>query len=126
MPASSHAPRSPSRASVGAVKPAQLRAFCLGLPDAVEEFPFNATTSVFKVGGKVFAITGLGDRPLRVSVKCDPELGEQLRAGYEGIEPGYHLNKRHWITIRVNSDVPARLIRDLVEDSHDLVRPRRR
>jgi predicted DNA-binding protein (MmcQ/YjbR family) len=108
------------------VKPARLHAFCLGLPDAVEEFPFNETTSVFKVGGKVFAITALGARPLRVSVKCDPELGEQLRAGYEGIEPGYHLNKRHWITITVGADVPDRLVRDLVEDSHDLVRPRRR
>src|SRR5215213_3505640 len=108
------------------MKPAQLHALCLGLPDAVEEFPFNQTTSVFKVAGKVFAITDLGSRPLRVTVKCDPELSEQLRAGYQGIQPGYHLNKRHWITIRVNLDVPDRLIRDLVEDSHDLVRPRAR
>jgi predicted DNA-binding protein (MmcQ/YjbR family) len=106
--------------------PAQLRRLCMGLADATEEFPFNdPQVSVFKVGGKIFAIANLASRPLTVSVKCDPELALQLRAAHDGIEPGYHLNKRHWITVDVERDVSRQLVRGLVEDSYDLVRPRR-
>ena len=79
--------------------PAQLRRHCLKLAGAEETFPFGPETSVFKVGGKMFALTALKRKPLTVSVKCEPELGEQLRASYEEIEPGYHLNKRHWLTV---------------------------
>jgi predicted DNA-binding protein (MmcQ/YjbR family) len=79
--------------------------------------------SVFKVAGKVFAISKLVAEPLRVSVKCDPGLAEQLRRDHAGITPGYHLNKRHWITIDAAADVDAALIRDLVQDSHALVNP---
>jgi predicted DNA-binding protein (MmcQ/YjbR family) len=104
----------------------ELRAHCLAMPGAVEEYPFGPTTSVFKVGGKIFAIGSLARDPLEISLKCEPELSELLRAGHEAIAPGYHLNKRHWITVTVGGDAPDSLVRDLVEDSYDLVRPRRK
>jgi predicted DNA-binding protein (MmcQ/YjbR family) len=103
------------------VSPAQLRRLCLAQIGAVEEFPFGSETSVFKVGGKMFALAQLTRRPLRVSVKCEPELGEQLRGTYEAIEPGYHLNKRHWLTVTCGGDASDELIRELVAGSYDLV-----
>jgi predicted DNA-binding protein (MmcQ/YjbR family) len=105
---------------------AELREWCLTMPGAEETFPFSPGVSVFKTHGKVFAISAVGRDPLQVSVKCDPGLGEQLRASYAAIVPGYHLDKRHWITITVNADVADAHVRDLVEDSCDLVRPRPR
>lgn len=102
----------------------ELRELCLGLPATTEEFVFNdPEVSVFKVAGKVFAISKLTAEPLHISVKCDPGLAEQLRRDHDGIAPGYHLNKRHWITIDADSDVDGRLVRDLVEDSYALVNP---
>jgi predicted DNA-binding protein (MmcQ/YjbR family) len=94
--------------------PAALRRRCLALPGATEEFPFDAENSVFKVAGKIFAISRLDGRPLRVSVKCDPGLAEQLRAGYPAITPGYHLNKRHWNTIVLDGSVPDAMVRDMI------------
>jgi predicted DNA-binding protein (MmcQ/YjbR family) len=108
------------------VNPAALRKWCLGMPGSVEEFPFGPQTSVFKIGGKIFAIAALESAPLSVSVKCDPELAEGLRGAHEGIVPGYHLNKRHWITVTLGADVPDQAVRDLIEDSYDLVKPRAR
>jgi predicted DNA-binding protein (MmcQ/YjbR family) len=108
------------------VDAAELRSCCLGMPGAVEEYPFGPTASVFKVGGKIFAIASLAAEPLDISLKCEPEIGELLRAGHDPIVPGYHLNKRHWITVTLGADAPDPLIRDLIEDSYDLVRPRRK
>ena len=104
--------------------PAQLRRFCLGLEDAEETFPFGAETSVFKVRGKMFALVALRRKPLQVSVKCEPELGEQLRGTYDEIAPGYHLNKRHWLTITCGGAAPDELVRELVGGSYELVAPR--
>jgi len=103
---------------------AELRRFCLALKDAREEFPFGAETSVFKVGGKMFALSALAAEPLRVSVKCEPELGEELRGTYPEIQPGYHLNKRHWLTVTCGGGAPDELLRELVAGSYDLVAPR--
>ena len=100
---------------------AALRRWCLAQRGAVEEFPFGPEHSVFKAGGKMFAITALERTPLEVSAKCDPELAVQLRATYAAIRPGYHLNKRHWNTITLDGSLPDRLVRDLIEDSYDLV-----
>ncbi|MFF1368212.1 MmcQ/YjbR family DNA-binding protein [Streptomyces virginiae] len=100
--------------------PEQLRAFCLGFNAAVEEFPFTPETSVFKVLGKVFALSALDGEPLKVNLKCDPELTVRLREEHEAIVPGYHMNKRHWNTVTV-SGVPDTMLRELVEDSYDLV-----
>ena len=100
----------------------ELAAACLALPGAVEERPFpDPEVTVFKVGGKIFAITRLAGDPLRVSLKCEPDLAEQLRASYPAITPGYHLNKRHWNTVALDGSLPWRLVLDMIEDSHDLV-----
>ena len=102
------------------MKPAELRSACLAHPGSEEQSPFGPETSVFKVAGKVFALSPLGSPPLRVSLKCEPGLAEELRAAYPAIGPGYHLNKRHWNTVEV-AGVPAKLLRDMIEDSYDLV-----
>jgi predicted DNA-binding protein (MmcQ/YjbR family) len=98
-----------------------LRRRCLAFPGAEETFPFNPETSVFKVAGKMFALSRLADRPLKVSLKCEPDLAEQLRASHPEVTPGYHLNKRHWNTVLVEGSLPATLVADLIEDSYDLV-----
>jgi predicted DNA-binding protein (MmcQ/YjbR family) len=98
-----------------------LRAWCLRQPGAVEEFPFGPEHSVFKVAGKIFALSALERTPLEVSVKCEPELAAALRRSYGAIRPGYHLNKRHWNTITLDGSLSDRLVRDMVEDSYDLV-----
>ncbi|MFE5028352.1 MmcQ/YjbR family DNA-binding protein [Streptomyces sp. NPDC056656] len=100
--------------------PQELRALCLSFNAAVEEFPFNPDTSVFKVLGKLFALTNLDARPLTVNLKCDPEDAVRLRADHEAIVPGWHMNKRHWNTVTV-AELPDRMVRELVEDSYDLV-----
>jgi predicted DNA-binding protein (MmcQ/YjbR family) len=101
---------------------AELRTYCLSLPGATESFPFEPAVSVFKApGGKMFAITTEASTPSDVSVKCDPDIGAALRAEYESIVPGYHLNKRHWITVTLGRDVPDARVRELVLDSYDLV-----
>jgi predicted DNA-binding protein (MmcQ/YjbR family) len=103
------------------VTPAQLRRLCLKFGGVEETFPFGPETSVFKVGGKMFALAQLKRKPLRVSVKCEPEVGEQLRGSYDEIEPGYHLNKRHWLTVTFGGSASDELVRELVAGSYDLV-----
>jgi predicted DNA-binding protein (MmcQ/YjbR family) len=99
----------------------ELRAWCLRQPGAIEGFPFGPEHSVFKVEGKMFALSALDRTPLEVSVKCDPDLAVQLRASYPSIRPGYHLNKRHWNTITIDGTLSDQLLCDLLEDSYDLV-----
>jgi predicted DNA-binding protein (MmcQ/YjbR family) len=99
----------------------ELRETCLAMPGAIEDFPFSPDNSVFKVAGKIFAISNLTAEPLRVSLKCEPGLAEQLRAGHAAITPGYHLNKRHWNTVVVDGSVPDAMVSDMIEDSYDLV-----
>lgn len=99
----------------------ELRRWCLEQSGATEEFPFGPETSVFKVAGKLFALSALERAPLEVSAKCEPELAAQLRHSYPAIRPGYHLNKRHWNTITLDGSLPDQLVRDLVEDSYDLI-----
>jgi predicted DNA-binding protein (MmcQ/YjbR family) len=98
-----------------------LRALCLGFPGAEETYPFGPRTTVFKVHRKIFAIAALDADPPSISLKCEPALAQQLRREHSAVTPGYHLNKRHWNTVRVDGSLPAQLLRDLVEDSYDLV-----
>ena len=100
---------------------ASLRKRCLEAAEAVEEFPFGPRVSVFKVGGKMFALSDLNAEPLKVSLKCDPELAKQLRATYDAVAPGYHLNKQHWNTITLDGSLSDDVVHDLIEDSYDLV-----
>jgi len=76
---------------------------------------------VFKVAGKMFALSRLDGEPLSVSLKCEPMLAEQLRAAHACITPGYHLNKRHWNTVLLDGTLSEQMVADLVEDSYDLV-----
>ena len=98
-----------------------LRTRCLSHEGAEETFPFGTETSVFKVSGKIFALSRLHADPLSVSVKCDPLLAEQLRGAHPAITAGYHLNKRHWNTILIDGSLPDAMIADMIEDSYDLV-----
>ena len=100
----------------------QIKRLCLEQPGTEETFPFTAEHSVFKVGGKMFALSGLGDTPLSVSLKCVPEVATKLRLEYPAITAGYHLNKQHWNTVLIDGTVPDDLIREMIEDSYDLVR----
>jgi predicted DNA-binding protein (MmcQ/YjbR family) len=103
------------------VTPARLRKACLALAGAEETFPFDAENSVFKVGGKIFAISRLKGKPLRVSLKCEPALAEGLRAAHPEIIPGYHLNKRHWNTVMLDGELADEMVVQMIEDSYDLV-----
>lgn len=115
--------------------PDALREFCLALPQAHESFPFGEDTSVFKTSGndKIFAlgswdsVAGVDvldiEHPLALSLKCDPEDSIALRDEFVAITPGYHLNKKHWITVRVGA-VPDDLVEQLISGSHALVRPK--
>lgn len=96
------------------------------MPGSVEEYPFGPNTAVFKIAGKMFALSPVETEVPKVSVKCEPELGTQLRESYDAIGFAYHLNKRHWVSVELTGDAPDAMIRDLVEDSFDLVRPRSR
>jgi predicted DNA-binding protein (MmcQ/YjbR family) len=98
----------------------QLRDFCLSFPGSVEEFPFGAETHVYKARAKIFAISAMAS-PLKVSVKCDPDLAADLRNSYRDIVAGYHLNKRHWNTVVFDGTLADQMIADMIEDSYDLV-----
>jgi predicted DNA-binding protein (MmcQ/YjbR family) len=101
------------------VSPEDLRSSCLSLVGAVEERPFpDPDVVTFKVGGKIFAITRFEGT---ISVKCEPDLAERLRETYPEINPGYHLNKRHWNTITLGGSVPDTMVVELIEDSYALI-----
>lgn len=105
----------------------ELDEYLLGLPGAWLDFPFGEGTSVYKFGdkgsgsGKLFAIIADGSKPLRVSLKCDPQLAENLREKYESVLPGYHLNKKHWNTILLTGQLDDDEVKDLVRHSYQLV-----
>jgi predicted DNA-binding protein (MmcQ/YjbR family) len=99
----------------------ELKTACLALPGAAEEFPFGDEVSVFKVGGKMFALSALDGTPLEISIKCDPDIAVQLRAAHQAIRPGYHLNKWHWNTITLDGSLPDQMVTDMLTDSYDLV-----
>jgi predicted DNA-binding protein (MmcQ/YjbR family) len=102
----------------------QLYEFCLSQKAVTEHFPFDEDTLVFKVGGKMFALTSLKEwenENASINLKCDPERANELRATYEAINPGWHMSKTHWNTIHFNSDVSDKMICDLIHHSYDLV-----
>jgi predicted DNA-binding protein (MmcQ/YjbR family) len=110
---------------------ATLRKLCLGFPGTFEDFPFGPETSVFKVraavsGGarqdaKMFALSAMDETDFSVSLKCEPALAEQLRAAHPEITGAWHLNKTHWNGVRLDGALPDSMVRDMVEDSYDLV-----
>jgi predicted DNA-binding protein (MmcQ/YjbR family) len=98
--------------------------YCLSKKGVTEHFPFDENTLVFKVGGKMFALSSLSqwekDEP-SVNLKCDPDRAQELRAQYDDIKPGYHMSKIHWNTVIVNSAVSDSLIKELIDHSYELV-----
>lgn len=98
-----------------------LRNYCLSKPGTEECFPFDETTLVFKVGGKMFALTDLHDHPPCVNLKCDSTLIEELRARYACVTPGYHMNKNHWNTVIIDGSVSDAQVCRWIDDSYNLV-----
>jgi predicted DNA-binding protein (MmcQ/YjbR family) len=99
----------------------QFLAHCSTKPGVEESFPFNETTLVLKVMGKMFALTGLEEERFKLNLKCDPDRSLELRATYAEVEPGFHMNKLHWNTIDCEGELPDSLIIGLIDHSYDLV-----
>lgn len=98
----------------------EFRAYCLSKSGVTESFPFDESTLVFKVGGKMFALCGINIFSY-VNLKCDPEKSFELREKYTGITPGFHMSKKHWNSVETNGDVPLKLIQQLIDHSYELV-----
>ncbi len=96
------------------------REYCLTKPGTTEAFPFDENVLVFKVMGKMFALTDV-DLFTSINLKCDPEYAVELRDRYAGITGGYHMNKKHWNTVECDGSVPDNLIKELIDHSYDLV-----
>jgi predicted DNA-binding protein (MmcQ/YjbR family) len=98
--------------------------YCLSKKGVTENFPFDEDTLVFKVGGKMFALSSLNQwekgQP-SINLKCDPERAQELRAEYDAIQPGFHMSKIHWNTIKINTDVSDALVKELIDHSYELV-----
>jgi predicted DNA-binding protein (MmcQ/YjbR family) len=98
-----------------------LSTYCLSKSGAEAGYPFGPGALVMKVGGKIFAIIAEDEAPVSVSLKCEPEIARVLRASYEAVKPGYHLNKRHWNTVTLDRDAPVKEVFQWIDDSYDLV-----
>ena len=98
----------------------ELREYCLSKKGATESFPFDDVTLVFKVGNKMFALTSLNE-DLRVNLKCDPEKTIELRENYEYVIPGYHMSKKHWISVILTGNINDKLVYSWIDESYDLV-----
>ncbi len=98
-----------------------LREYCLGKPGAEESLPFGPDVLVFKVKGKIFLLTGLDEEVLSFNVKCSPDKAVELREQYSCVQPGYHMNKKHWNTIVADGSVSSALLKEWIDDSYKLV-----
>lgn len=98
----------------------ELRDHCLTLQGVTEDFPFGEDTLVFRVGVKIFLLTGLTEAN-RFNVKCDPELAVELRERYNEVQPGYHMNKKHWNTVYMDGQLTRKQLCEMVQHSYDLV-----
>jgi len=96
------------------------RTYCLGKKGVTEEFPFGEETLVFKVMGKMFALTDVQGFS-SVNLKCDPEEGVELREKYAAVLPGYHMNKKHWITVLMDGSIADKQLKQWIDRSYDLV-----
>ncbi len=98
----------------------EFRDYCLKKKGVTEEFPFDETTLVFKVLGKMFALTDT-EESFRINLKCDPELVDERREKYASVIPGYHMNKKHWNTIIIDDTISDALLLEWIDDSYELV-----
>jgi predicted DNA-binding protein (MmcQ/YjbR family) len=100
----------------------ELREYVLQKPGVTEGFPFGDTVIVFKVNGKVFLLVPLDTQPLQFNVKCNPDKAIELRDEYpDAVLPGYHMNKKHWNTIKVDGTLSKKQLKEMVDESYDLV-----
>ena len=99
----------------------EFRNYCLSKPMVTEEFPFDQTTLVFKVCGKMFALTGIETPEFKVNLKCDPDWAISLREEYESIIAGFHMNKKHWNTVKVDGSFSDDFFKKLIDHSYELV-----
>jgi predicted DNA-binding protein (MmcQ/YjbR family) len=99
----------------------EFRKYCLAKRAVTEGTPFGETVLVFKVGGKMFALAALDEIPTTANLKCDPDLALELRDRYEQVQPGYHMNKKHWNTVEIESGIPDAELRKMIDHSYELV-----
>ena len=97
------------------------REYCLSKPGATEDTPFGEDVLVFKVGGKIFVLAPLDEVPAAANLKCDPDLALELRDRYEQVRPGYHMNKKHWNTVEIDSGIPDAELHKMIDHSYELV-----
>jgi predicted DNA-binding protein (MmcQ/YjbR family) len=98
-----------------------IREYCLAKENVEETLPFGPDTLVYKVNGKVFLLMGMDNPDLRFNVKCDPDKALELREQYHAVQPGFHMNKKHWNTVLVDGSVKSDLLREWIDDSYNLV-----
>lgn len=98
-----------------------LREYCLSKKAVEEGFPFGEDTLVFKVAGKIFLLVGLNNNPLQFNAKCGPEKALELREQYDAVQPGYHMNKKHWNTVIADGRLSNSLLKEMIDDSYDLI-----
>ncbi len=104
-----------------------VRDHCLRLdPGVSEDMPFGDDVLVFRTSGKIFLLANLTRMPFQINVKCDPERALELRERYTSVIPGYHMNKKHWNTVILDGTVPAREVREMIDHSFGLVRPKQK
>ncbi|MGZ3902899.1 MAG: MmcQ/YjbR family DNA-binding protein [Bacteroidia bacterium] len=99
----------------------ELREYCISKPHVEETFPFNETTLVFKVGGKMFLLVDIHERPVSFNIKCEPEKAVELREKYSFVQPGFHMSKTHWNTVTCESGANKKLLKEWIDDSYNLV-----
>jgi len=99
----------------------RLAAFALSFPETTEEQPFGPSVDVYKIAGKIFAILSPEDSPPSISLKCEPMLALELRAEFDAVIPGYHLNKSHWNTVILDGSVPDNEIKRMISHSYEQV-----
>jgi len=97
------------------------REYCLRKPGATEDMPFGEDVLVFRVGGKMFALAPLDEVPATANLKCDPDFALELRDRYEQVRPGYHMNKKHWNTVEIDSEIPDAELQRMIDHSYELV-----
>ena len=99
----------------------EVETYILTMPNSVLDYPFGKDVAVYKTNGHMFALIQEGSNPVRLSLKCDPQLSKLLRERYESVMPGYHLNKKHWNTLILSGQLPWNEVQDLIRHSYELV-----
>ena len=98
-----------------------IREHCLAKPDVTEGFPFGESALVFKTSGRIFAILMIDETPPSINLKCDPVRALELREQYDWVQPGYHMNKKHWNTIILDGSIPSEQIQRMIDHSYQLI-----